>query len=129
MARRNKEPARVENAPELEREVREISHLDTLVHQPKRLSILAALEPEPGGEYNLPMLRRVTGITDGNLNPHLLKLEEAGLVKTQKRLVGGRSETVVSLTEEGRDAISGYLSQTEGILSRWKKRRTKQRFE
>jgi DNA-binding MarR family transcriptional regulator len=108
-----------------EEHVWEISHLDTLVHQPKRLSILAALEPH--GELNFPMLRRITGVTEGNLSTHLLRLEEAGLVKLQKRFVERKPETTAALTDEGRAAIEGYLEQTESILSRWRKRRSKKR--
>ena len=101
----------------------EISHLDTLIHQPKRLSILAALEPR--GESNFALLRRITGVTEGNLSTHLLRLEEAGLVKLQKRFVDRKPETTATLTEEGRSAITEYLSQTESVLTRWKRRRKK----
>jgi len=100
---------------------REISHLDTLIHQPKRLSILAALEPR--GESNFALLRRITGVTEGNLSTHLLRLEEAGLVRLQKRFVNRKPETTATLTEEGRSAITEYLSQTESVLTRWKRRR------
>lgn len=100
---------------------KEISHLDTLIHQPKRLSILAALEPR--GESNFALLRRITGVTEGNLSTHLLRLEEAGLVKLQKRFVDRKPETTATLTEEGRSAITEYLSQTESVLTRWKRRR------
>lgn len=102
---------------------RELSSLDTLIHQPKRLSILAALEPR--GESNFALLRRITGITEGNLSTHLSRLEDAGLVKLQKRFVDRKPQTTAILTDEGRSAITGYLEQTESVLDRWRRRRKK----
>lgn len=100
---------------------KELSHLDTLIHQPKRLSILAALEPR--GEANFALLRRITGITEGNLGTHLQRLEEAGLVELQKRFVDRKPQTTATLTKEGRAAITEYLDQTQSVLTRWKRRR------
>lgn len=102
---------------------KELSHLDTLIHQPKRLSILAALEPR--GESNFALLRRITGITEGNLSTHLSRLEEAGLVDLQKRFVDRKPQTTATLTEEGLSAITEYLEQTESVLDRWRRRRKK----
>lgn len=100
---------------------KELSHLDELVHQPKRLSILAALEPHSDCPFSL--LMDTTGLTQGNLSSHLIKLEGAGLVRTEKRFVGKRPQTIVGLTKDGRKAIERYWKRMEELAKQGKKRR------
>jgi hypothetical protein len=49
--------------------------------------------------------------------------EAAKAVRRQE----ARDDGCSALTYEGRAAIEGYLEQTESILSRWRKRRSKKR--
>jgi DNA-binding transcriptional ArsR family regulator len=48
-------------------------------------------------------LQRATGLTKGNLSSHLTKLEEAGLVKIEKRFVLESPNTNVGLTSIGKE--------------------------
>ena len=100
---------------------KELSHLNELVHLPKRLLILAALEPHPSCAFGF--LMDTTGLTHGNLGSHLTKLEGAGLVQTEKRFVGKKPQTVVRLTGQGRDAIERYWKRMEELAKQGKKRR------
>lgn len=100
---------------------KELSHLDELVHQPKRLAILAALEPHEYCEFRF--LMDTTGLTYGNLGSHLGKLEEAELLCSHKLFVDKKPQTRVSLTEEGRDTIEEYWKRMEELAQERKQRR------
>jgi DNA-binding MarR family transcriptional regulator len=68
-------------------------------------------------------LQRITGLNAGNLSVHLSKLEKAGLVKIEKFIVAKRTNTHVSITEEGRRVITGHWDKLEALrkdASAWK---------
>lgn len=99
----------------------EIANLDRLVHEPARLSILTALSSCQSADFIF--LQRLTGLTGGNLSAHLGKLEEAGLVQMEKRFVERRPNTLVTLTDKGRDTIDWHWRQLEDLrksASEWK---------
>ena len=87
----------------------EMAALDRLVHEPSRLSILTALSTCQRADF--VFLQRITGLTVGNLSGHIGKLEEAGLVKVEKQFVARRPNTLVELTEKGRQAIESHWQQ------------------
>ena len=60
-------------------------------------------------------LQRVTGLTKGNLSSHLTKLEEAGLVKIEKRFVRKKPNTNVALTAIGKQRIAHHWDQLERL--------------
>jgi DNA-binding MarR family transcriptional regulator len=55
-------------------------------------------------------------ITDGNLSAHLSKLEEAGYVNIEKKIKGKKTETILSLTKEGREAFDEYRKKMSKLL-------------
>ena len=85
----------------------DVSGLDETIHGRVRLGVMAFLSS--AGEVDFPVLRDRLALTDGNLSVHLRKLEEAGYVKSEKRFVGKKPNTRLSLTPEGRTAFAGYL--------------------
>ena len=87
--------------------------LDRVVHEPARLSILTALDGCTSADFL--SLRRLTGLTDGNLSSHLSKLEEAGLVRVDKRFVEKKPKTQVQITEGGRRAVQRHWRQLESL--------------
>lgn len=91
----------------------ELAGLDRLIHEPSRLAIMTALSASSGAEFLF--LQRLTGLTKGNLSSHLSKLEDAGLVKIQKRFVGKTPNTLVSLTKAGRVAIDEHWERLERL--------------
>ena len=93
----------------------ELAHLDRLVHEPARLAILTALASCQ--ESDFLFLRRLTGLSAGNLSAHLSRLEEAGLVMIVKKIVAKRTNTRVSITEEGRRAIEEHWKRLEDLRS------------
>jgi DNA-binding MarR family transcriptional regulator len=91
----------------------DLANLDRLVHEPARLSILTALSTCQSADFLF--LQRLTGLTGGNLGAHLSKLEEANLIAIQKQFVGSRPNTLVSITEKGREAIDHHWQQLEDL--------------
>ena len=91
----------------------QLANLDRRVHDPARLSILTALSACERADFLF--LQRITGLTKGNLSSHLSKLEETGLVETEKRFVNKKTQTLVRLTGEGREAIESYWKEIQEL--------------
>ncbi len=90
-----------------------LAELDKLIHEPARLSILTALSS--CGQADFPFLRRLTGLTKGNLSSHLSRLEEAGLVEVGKHFDGKTPVTTVQLSENGRQTIAKYWDELQTL--------------
>ena len=87
--------------------------LDPLVHEPARLAILTVLSSVKEGDFTF--LQRATGLTKGNLSSHLTRLEDAKLVRIDKRFVGKKPNTNVTLTPSGRSRIARHWQQLERL--------------
>ncbi len=87
--------------------------LDRLIHEPGRLAILTVLGSVKDADF--VFLQRATGLTKGNLSSHLTKLEDAGLVKIQKRFVSKKPNTNVALTSVGRKRIARHWDQLDRL--------------
>jgi DNA-binding transcriptional ArsR family regulator len=94
-------------------EPREDLVLDRLVHEPGRLAILTVLSSVTDADF--VFLQRTTGLTKGNLSSHLSKLEEAGLVKVDKRFVRKKPNTKVALTATGAERVARHWEQLERL--------------
>ena len=91
----------------------ELSGLDRLIHEPARLAILTVLSSASSADFLF--LQRVTGLTKGNLSSHLTKLEDAGLVKIEKRFIGKKPNTSIGLTRSGRTAIERHWARLDRL--------------
>ena len=90
---------------------------DSLIHQPVRLKIMAALKALPGGEQvEFVRLRKIVDATEGNLGAHIQTLEQAGYVAVEKDFADNRPRTRVKLTRQGRRAFEDYVAYLRGIL-------------
>lgn len=92
---------------------RELAELDRLVHEPTRLAILAALAACGGADFLF--LLNLTGLTKGNLSAHLSKLQEAGLVEIEKRIIENRPHTFARLSKGGRKTLQEYWQRMERL--------------
>jgi DNA-binding transcriptional ArsR family regulator len=90
-----------------------VDGLDRLVHDPARLTICTALLNCHSADF--VFLRKVTGLTAGNLSFHLSRLEEARLVDLRRDLVGRVTRTEVSLTELGRQRVSAHWNTLQRL--------------
>ncbi len=91
--------------------------LDPLIHVPTRLKIVATLAALPDGDaLSFTRLQDLIGLTPGNLIVHLRKLEEAGYLTTEKTRNGSAPQTTVTLTSQGRQALSDYTETLRNLL-------------
>ena len=90
--------------------------LDRVIHERARLSLLTSLVTHSKG-LSFGELKRLCALTDGNLNRHLLVLEEAKLVSVMKSVDQNRPQTSVRITALGRRRYVDYLAVLEQVLS------------
>lgn len=89
--------------------------LDRIIHEKARLGLLTSLITHPDG-LAFAELKRLCGLTDGNLSRHLQVLQEAGLVEIAKGYEGNRPHTSCRLTGAGRRRFLDYLSVLERVV-------------
>lgn len=90
--------------------------LDRVMHERARLSLLTSLAAHRQG-LAFAELKRLCGLTDGNLSRHLKILEEARLVEIAKSFRDGRPQTKVRLTAGGRKRFVDYLTVLESVVA------------
>jgi DNA-binding MarR family transcriptional regulator len=86
----------------------DIAAIDDVIHGRVRLGVMAYLSS--AGSADFTTLKVKLSATDGNLSVHIGKLEEAGYVTIDKRFVGKKPQTTISLTSAGRAAFTAYLN-------------------
>ncbi len=90
---------------------------DTIIHQPVRLKIMAALKALPEREQlEFVRLKALVGATEGNLGAHIVTLEEAGYLEVDKDFVGKKPRTRVRLSKAGRNAFRDYIAYLQEII-------------
>ena len=87
-------------------QLRAISELDRVIHEPGRLMIVALLSGVK--ECDFLFLLNETKLNKGNLSSHLAKLETAGYVEIEKTYRGKVPMTLLRLTHTGRKAFEEY---------------------
>ena len=91
--------------------------INTIIHQPARLKIMASLMTlEPGEQVDFVYLRKILNLTDGNLGAHLAKLENAGYVKIEKTFIARKPRTFINSTGKGGDAFQDHIAALEAII-------------
>jgi DNA-binding MarR family transcriptional regulator len=91
-----------------------IENLDTAIHAPARLMILAYLAAVVTADFTF--LLKQTGLTRGNLSTHISKLEDQDYVEVKKEFVDRIPRTLYTLTESGRNAIEDYRQNMRQII-------------
>jgi DNA-binding MarR family transcriptional regulator len=89
--------------------------LDRIMHEKARLGVLTSLVAHPKGLV-FGDLKRLCGLTDGNLSRHLQVLSEAGLVEISKGYDHNRPQTACRITPAGRRRFLDYLAVLEGVV-------------
>ena len=97
-------------------DLRGLTELDRLIHEPARLLIVTILSTVESADFLF--LQRETELTKGNLSAHLSKLESAGYVNIEKTFKGKLPLTVCKLTEAGQQAFDGYRQQMQDFIAR-----------
>jgi DNA-binding transcriptional ArsR family regulator len=99
-------------------ELRSLTDVDRLLHEPSRAVIVAILAAVESADF--VFLQRETGLTKGNLSAHLTKLEEAGYIKIEKTFRGKYPLTLCKLTETGREAFAAYRKKLSQFVEQTK---------
>jgi len=89
--------------------------LDRVIHEKARLSVLTSLVAHPKG-LTFGDLKRMCGLTDGNLSRHLQVLQDAGLVDIEKGYDNNRPQTLCRITRQGRQRYLDYLAVLEQVV-------------
>lgn len=97
------------------REDNPFTDIDTLIHEPARLNIMAQLYVLESADFLF--LMRQTGLTFGNLSSHLSKLEAAGYVNVKKEFLGKKPHTMLRLSVKGRVAFRKYMQSMKQVFS------------
>ncbi len=90
-------------------EPRRLLELDRTIHEPARLAIVSILSVLDRADFLF--LLGETGLTKGNLNAHMARLEEAGYVAVEKTYRGKIPQTIYRLSDAGRSAFAAYRRQ------------------
>ena len=97
-------------------DLRSLTELDRLIHEPARLLIVTILSTVESADFLF--LQRETDLTKGNLSAHLSKLEDAGYVNIEKTFKGKLPLTVCKLTETGQAAFENYRQQMQNFIAK-----------
>jgi hypothetical protein len=89
--------------------------LNRVIHERARLSLLTSLMTHSKG-LTFAELKDFCALTDGNLNRHLLVLEDARLVTVSKSQSGGRTQTRCRISVTGRKRYLEYLAVLEQVI-------------
>ena len=91
-----------------------LTELATPLHEPVRLGILMLLHLHTSLAFSV--LQHALGVTPGNLNSHLTRLEGEGLVTKEKTFVDLRPRTLLLITDKGRIALQTYSGLLKQVL-------------
>jgi DNA-binding MarR family transcriptional regulator len=97
-------------------DLRAVTTLDRLIHEPARLLIVTILSSVASADFLY--LQRETGLTKGNLSAHLSKLEEASYIQIEKTFKGKFPLTICRLTSAGQKALKTYRQQLQDFMER-----------
>ena len=89
--------------------------LNKVIHEPARVAILSLLYAVESADFLFIMNQ--TGLTQGNLSFHLSKLESACYVLIEKRFRNKRPNTLIRLSDEGRDAYRVYIRSLREFIN------------
>jgi DNA-binding MarR family transcriptional regulator len=67
---------------------------------------------------DMVFLKNQTKLTWGNLSSHVTKLEEAEYVNVEKRFKGKKPQTLLYLSEKGREAFTEYRNKLTKVLGK-----------
>jgi DNA-binding MarR family transcriptional regulator len=88
--------------------------LNEILHSRIRLAIVSVLVTVE--EIDFTALRNRVGATDGNMNAHLKKLEEAGYINVKKKFADRKPVTSYRLSARGRESFKKYVAALEGFI-------------
>ena len=89
--------------------------LERDLHERARLGILTSLVGNADGLL-FTELKDLCSLTDGNLNRHIGKLKETGMVEVWKGFKGNNPQTLCRITKAGRARFMEYIAVLERVV-------------
>ncbi len=86
---------------------------DKIIHEPTRLRIMMILAGLEQADFTF--LVTTLGLTRGNLNRHMEKLESAGYLKVKRSFKGKVRNTSYQLTQKGSKALAQYWENLDAV--------------
>lgn len=93
----------------------DIGNLDKAFENRVRLGIMSVLAASGQADFNT--LKKMLGVSDGNLASHLKSLEELAYIETVKQFIGRKPNTSYSATAAGRKAFSAHIEALSSLLN------------
>jgi len=87
--------------------------IDKIIHEPTRLRIMMILAGLEQADFKF--LVTTLGLTRGNLNRHMEKLESAGYLKVKRSFKGKIRNTSYRLTQKGSKALAQYWENLDAV--------------
>jgi DNA-binding MarR family transcriptional regulator len=87
--------------------------IDKIIHEPTRLRIMMILAGLEQADFKF--LVTTLGLTRGNLNRHMEKLESAGYLKVKRSFKGKVRNTSYRLTQKGSKALAQYWENLDAV--------------
>jgi len=100
----------------MDEELKSLTDVDRLIHEPSRLMILTILISVEKADF--VYIQHETGLTRGNLSVHLTKLSEAGYIEIQKMFNGKVPQTVCQITDTGKLAFLKYTDYLRKVVNK-----------
>lgn len=88
--------------------------INDVIHGRVRLAIMAYLSTVSPAEFTELVAKTET--SHGNLSTHLTKLEKAAFIRQEKGYKGKRPQTLIYMTDVGREAWIEYLTALQDLL-------------
>lgn len=95
-------------------DLRRMTQVDRLIHEPARTAIMTALYGCAGASFGF--LLSATGLSRGNLSRHASKLADAGYLVIDKSFRGNMPQTTYHLTRKGETAFKAYRARLRWML-------------
>jgi DNA-binding transcriptional ArsR family regulator len=89
--------------------------LDRALHEKARLGIMISLLTRREGRL-FSDLKRLCGLTDGNLSRHLEVLRQAGVIDVWKGFQNRRPQTLCRLSADGNRRFHAYLAELRRVV-------------
>ena len=93
---------------------RGIEKIDDVIHGRLRMGIMAYLVNAESASFS--ELKDTLSASQGNLSVQIRKLEDAGYISVDKRIVDRKPLTTVRLTEAGSTAFENYIKALSDVL-------------
>ena len=91
-----------------------IDQINRVFENRTRLGIMSAVMVNEAIDF--VSLRRLLGVTDGNLSSNIAVLESLKFVRVRKRIIRKKTNTSFSITDAGRKAFKAHLAALESLI-------------